>query len=104
MKNSKKYLIAVFLLISTASCATRQPVQVVTEYAHIPATFQTIPEIPPIPQSDTITVAEGVNLANRLRISNCILRSRYKELLRYATQGNIILDQPSNLECPNDIN
>ena len=97
MKNLLSYLIVAFLL---TSCASRRPVQVVTEYAIVPQTFQTIPPIPPIPTEETITVGEAINLANRLRVSNCILRSRYRELLRYTTQGKVVLDDPSNFECP----
>lgn len=97
MRNLLPYLIVVILL---TSCAKRQAVQVVTEYAVIPGTFQTIPIIPPVPVEDTVSVGDGITLANNLRSAACIMRSRYRELLRYATQGNVVLPDATQEECP----
>lgn len=101
MRNLQNYLIPSILLLFTVSgCATRQPVQVVTEYSQIPTTFQQVPEIPSVPQGDEITVGEGIELSNRLRIAVCTYHSRYRELLRYATQGKVVLSAADKNSCP----
>ena len=101
MLNLRNCLILSCLLTFTVSgCAQRRPIQYVTEYPQIPTTFEQVPDIPRIPEGDEITVGDGVTLTNRLRIAACTYRSRYRELLRYATQGKVVLSPSIQSQCP----
>ena len=102
MNYCRKSTLVVCLAVS--GCASVQPVQVITERATVPDTYLVITELPHVPNKDTVTVEEGIDLANELRRKACILKSRYRELLRYASLGDLVLAEVSEKECPKGAN
>jgi len=100
MQNSKKYLIAAFLPFLVLSCTKQPLIQTVTEYADIPHQFKTIKPIPDLLEGETITVEQALDKGKELRISNCYYYIRYRELLRYVSFGEAIIEKPTNKQCP----
>jgi len=99
---TKSLLSCLILVCLLTSCASNQLVQEKTVYADIPTTYQTLPDMPDIPPLDVdeVTVAEVVDLANALRLDSCLMRSRYRELYRFATFDAVVLPEPTEMECP----
>ncbi len=102
MQNYLPFLIVVFLLTSCASNKPQTQTVVITEYAPIPRAYTVLPTMPKAPPSGTeITVAEAAEQASTLRTFACVLWSRYREVVRLASNGKTMMDEPTKDECPN---
>lgn len=99
---------AVLTLISSlVGCgALRQPVEpevkVITQYAHVPETFRIVDLPPEVTREEYVTVGEALYMLSDLRTRHCILYSRYRELYRFASFGELI-PQADETRCPRKI-
>ena len=97
-KNVWTLLLIIVLFSSACSTTEKLVVQNKTIYPSIPDGLLVPVEFIEVPES--LTIAEGLSLAGQLRLQACTLAVLYRELLRHASGGEIVLDYPSENQCP----
>ena len=101
MKNWMSALALLSILVWLPSCVrTETIVETRTEYAAIPAGLLILPGMPEI-ATNPLTLEEALEIGKALRTHSCILHSRYKEVIRYATGGNTIIEDLKESDCAN---
>ena len=99
----RNVLICVLIAISFTSCSSKQQtIETSTRSPAIPDYLLVPFNITPIPESETITVFEGLGVAGRLRVDACGLAFRVVEIVRNATHGKVIIKPPKPNQCPAD--
>lgn len=100
MQNSIKHYSLLLILASLLSgCVTAPPRLITnTDVAVIPRGLLVLPEMPEI-ATDPLTIEEALELGKELRIYGCFLHSNTKEIVRYATLGDTVIDDLSDEQC-----
>jgi N-acetyl-gamma-glutamylphosphate reductase len=95
-----KKLMIVLILSFLTSCANKQPVRTVTEYAILPDTYKRPPLIHVMPKQD-IPLQDYITEAVAARLKYCQLYTYYKEAVRTTTFGLTVIDDLIQGEhCP----
>ena len=94
-------LICLLILCLLPSCSQKVEyvTQTVTEYPRIPERHK-FPQQVPIKTADPISMFEALRLGREMRRDFCVLYSDYRELLRTATFGEIVIDRATEDRCP----
>lgn len=99
MQNLKKLLLLCLILASPLSSCTTQPTVITqTDAAVIPRGLLVFPEMPDI-ATEPLTVEDALELGKELRRYGCFLHSNVKEIVRYATLGDTVIDDLTEQQC-----
>ena len=95
-------LICILIAVSFTSCTLfKEPIiESHTRYPSIPDSLLGPFDITPIPESETITILEGLKIPVQLRVNACDLAFRVIEIVRHATGGEVIVKSPGPSQCP----
>ena len=98
MRNSKKLLLLCLTLVWLPSCTTQPTVVTQTDAAVIPRGLLVFPEMPDI-ATEPLTVEDALELGKELRRYGCFLHSNVKEIVRYATLGDTVIEDLTDQQC-----
>ena len=97
MLKLKKYLILAFLSILLSSCASKN-----INTHDIPKQYTILKSMPVAPVADkkgTVSIEEVIKNRSEWVNYGCYMYSRYREILRFATLGEVIIEKPDTVKC-----
>jgi len=99
MRNSIKHL-GLLLTLSWLlnGCATEPRIITQTDVARIPQGLLVLPVMPDI-ATEPLTVEDALELGKELRRYGCLIHANTKEIVRYATLGDTIIEDLTDRQC-----
>lgn len=98
MRNSIKHLGLLLTLSLLLSCTTQPTVITQTDVARIPQGLLVMPVMPDIATAP-LSIEDALELGKGLRRYGCLIHANTKEIVRYATLGDTVIEDLPDAKC-----